>query len=124
MKKYSIISLVIAVLGLSACRNDNEQDLYNNTACDTSATTYSGFIVPLLANECYQCHNTANFNSSGGGVQLEGYDNLIDYVNDGSFIGSIKHEGGFAAMPQGSAKLDACSISRIETWINNGALNN
>lgn len=123
MKKYTILCLLVVALALGACKYDNTEDLYNNT-CDTTATTYSGFLQPLLAQKCYECHSTANFYASGGGVQLEGYVNVVDYINDGTLVSSVKQDGNAVAMPQGQAKLDDCSIKRIDKWVANGAQNN
>jgi hypothetical protein len=45
-------------------------------------------------------------------------------VNDGRLLGSIQHASGFSPMPEGSAKMNACNITKIRKWIQAGALNN
>ncbi len=124
MKKYIIVSLVIAALGFGACRNDNEADLYPIANCDTANTRFATFLEPMLVDQCYECHSTATYTSLGGSRLLEGYVNVLDFINDGSLLSSIKHDGTVSAMPQGKPKLDPCTILRVETWINKGAQDN
>ena len=69
------------------------------------------------------CHNAA---TASAGANLSGYATIKSYItsNKDFFIGSIKHTSGFSAMPKGSNKLATCDISKIESWINAGMLNN
>lgn len=124
MKTFFWVAITTAALSLTACRYDNAEDLYTSAPCDTTNITFSGTIVPILATHCYSCHNEANYVSSGQSKLLEGYINVVDYVGDGSLLGSIKHQGGYAAMPDGAAKLSDCDIQKVELWINAGAPNN
>ena len=39
-------------------------------------------------------------------------------------VNSIKQNGQALAMPRGASKIDKCSISDIELWINQGQKNN
>lgn len=90
--------------------------------CDTIGVTYSGYVTGALSgNGCIGCHNAT---VPGGGVQLDSYAEVSKHVQDGSLLGSIKHETGFKAMPQNQEKLDDCTIAKIEAWINDGAQNN
>jgi hypothetical protein len=90
-------------------------------SCDTADLSYEIDIEPILADECYVCHsqavNTAN-------ITLEGYQNLMEYVNDGRLLGAIKHLPGYSPMPKNAPQLVECNIEKIETWINSGAPNN
>jgi hypothetical protein len=36
----------------------------------------------------------------------------------------MNHDNGYSAMPQGTGKLDACTLNKLLAWIHAGALNN
>lgn len=96
-------------------------DCTHNAGCDSSNVTYSGAITTIINNRCLGCHQGA---TPSGGVSLSGYSNVLAQVNSGKFLKSVKHQAGAVAMPYNSAKLDDCSIAKIESWINDGAPNN
>lgn len=122
-KKNTFFTLYI--LGLSfiitSCYYGNEEDLFANIECRTEDLSYQQNIRPIIANNCLVCHSAA---ANLGNVNLQNYEDLIPYINDGSLLGSIKHEPGFAPMPENSTKIDECSISQIEGWIDEGFPNN
>ena len=122
MQELKIIKYVIIVALLSSgCYYDSEEDIYGTTECDVEDMSLANDILPILENDCYGCHSAAaNF----GNITIEGYDNLLKYVDDGSLLGAIKHEGGYSPMPKTGAKLLDCEIAKIESWIDLGALNN
>ena len=111
-------TFVLLIL-FTACANDNFDEYYGN-ACDVDNVTYSATIAPIMKNQCFSCHNTTFAN---GGILLENYDDVKKQVDNGNLLGVTKQLPGFNPMPQGG-KLDDCTILKIETWINNGALNN
>lgn len=127
MKKIKVLGLLAiggVAMAFSSCRYDKADELYVTPICDTTAeVTFSGFVEPLMQQKCYNCHAQSNYNSLGGGILLEGYVNLIDYVNIGSFMSSIKHESS-NPMPKNEAKLDDCTIAKLDKWIAAGALEN
>lgn len=117
----------LAVLFLSSCYRDNEEEFYQNIIanCDTAAVSYSAKVVPILSNKCYVCHSAAAAPASGGGTVLEGHTALTAYLaGTNKLLSAIKQDGSASSMPQGGTKLDACSISMIESWMNQGKLNN
>ena len=59
-----------------------------------------------------------------GNVTLEGYENLLQYVNSGQLLGAIRHDNGYSPMPQSGGKLSDCNISLFEIWVAEGALDN
>ena len=89
--------------------------------CQDDMVSYEDQVIPILENNCYGCHG-AGVNT--GGVTLEGYQNLKRFVDNGRFLGAVKHESGFAPMPQNASKLSDCQISQLEAWIDDGAENN
>ncbi len=122
MKELRIISAlgIIAIL-LSGCYYDVEEELYPSIDCLTDNMSYANDIVPILTTDCYTCHSAAaNF----GNVTLEGYGELLQYVNDGSLLGVVSHASGYSPMPKGGAKLLDCEIEKIAVWIDDGALDN
>jgi mono/diheme cytochrome c family protein len=127
MKNYLYIILFFLVTNLlfTSCYKDNEEDLYpNKKNCEKTDVTFKDDIAPLVMDNCLSCHGNTSYTSIGGGIALEGYDNLIVMVNNGLFLSSITHDGNASLMPKNSNKLSECNITLITTWIENGAENN
>lgn len=104
------------------CTNNNKQDILTAAGgCDTSVTTYSSTVSKIMLDYCTNCHGGS---SPSAGISLESYGDVKTYTDNGKLLGSIKHTAGISPMPQGSGKLDDCTIAKLERWINNGALNN
>ncbi len=93
----------------------------NAGGCDTENISFSDFVKPLLQNQCQGCHSGA---TPSGGIDLTTHVNIKTYADNGKLIGSIDHQAGFEAMPQGGAKIDDCSIDKIKSWVDAGALDN
>jgi len=122
MKKMIFLFAVISVFSLSSCYYDAEDELYPEIDCDTSAVTYSGTVLPIIARNCYEnCHDQA---SNQGGITLEGYPKLKPLVDNGLLIGAINHQSGFSPMPKNATQLPDCDIQQIEAWVNQGAPDN
>lgn len=120
-RKILFVQIIVLVLGFSSCYYDIEEDLYPDYGCDLTNIRYSSDIVPLLNRYCYSCHSQS---AKLGNIILEGYDQMIKYVNDGSLIGSIRHDAGWKLMPEDAPKIPDCDIMKITEWINSGKLNN
>ena len=127
--KRLIQTIFVSILGfaaVTACYNDNKEDLYTNFTgnCDTAETSYSGFVKPLITANCTQasCHNS---NDKAGGRDLTIYQQVKDVAlsNNGILIGRVTGTGG-PLMPQGGPKLPQCDIDRLQIWVDNGAPNN
>ncbi len=118
-----MISLAMAVLLLlQACYNDNYQDLYPQPLnCDTTNVTFGKNVLPIITSNCTRCHSGA---VPLGNISLENYNDVVASVNGGRFMGSIKHEQGYSAMPKGGGKLSDCDIKHIEIWVASGMPNN
>jgi hypothetical protein len=104
-----------------SCYYDNEEALYPqlNTSCDTTNVTYSGTIVPILSNNCYSCHSTANA-AFGGNIRLDTYADVN--ANAARIVPAIKQTGPKPMPPNG--KLKTCSINQFDIWVRNGMPNN
>lgn len=120
--RKTLMPILLPVLLLSpACHYNVEEELYPDVGCATDEVTYAGTILPILEANCFICHGES---INTGNVTLEGYDNLLNYVNNGRLLGAIRHESGFSPMPQNQPQLVECTIQKIEAWVNSGAPNN
>jgi len=118
----NILTVIFITFTLSGCWYDNEEDLFGNVECVTTNMSYLNDVVPILSgNNCITCHNSS---LSSGGINLDGYDFTKTQALNGKLYGSINHDAGFMAMPQGTAKMDQCQIDKIKAWIDQGTLNN
>lgn len=109
---------------LQACYNDSEEALYGKNECETGTVSFSADVVPIVEQSCYSCHSATSYKQAGAGINLEGYDQLLHSVTDGSLSESINHTINVSPMPKGESKLPDCEISVIDTWIEQGSLNN
>lgn len=97
----------------------------NEDDCDTSNVGYQQLVLPILRNQCLDCHRTNTADNLGGGNVLEGYANLKKYVDNGKLYQAIAHLPGATPMPYGQPNpIDTCSVRQIKKWIDNGAPNN
>ena len=113
--------LLLVLCFFSSCYYNNEEDLYPTDDCKTEDISYQAEILPLLEDYCLDCHSAA---SSEGGIVLEGYDNVKLYADSGFLIGVVKQEDGFSLMPQGEDMLEQCLIDKLNSWIEDGAMDN
>ena len=126
MQKVStyLLAAVLLMISVSSCYYDNEQYLYGVTQTCTDTTTnisYAQQLVPIFHQSCYGCH-TGSFPS--GGILMGTYAADKALAVNGKLYGSISHASGFSAMPKGSAKLSACSVSAVKKWVDAGSPNN
>jgi|APLow6443716910_1056828.scaffolds.fasta_scaffold145890_1 hypothetical protein len=118
----TFVAIILVLLG--SCYYDSEEALYPslNSACDTTNVTFSGKIIPLLANNCLSCHSNATAAGSGNGIRLENYADV--QTRSTAIAGSIKQTGTYSAMPKNGGKLKACLITQFDLWVSKGMLNN
>ncbi len=126
MNKALLIILSIFAVAIQSCYYDNAEELYPaiTDGCDTTNVTYSNNIQNIISSRCYGCHSNTSYSDYGGGVALEGYDNIKISADNGGLIGTITHNPDYTAMPKGSSKMDDCKINQIKTWVAQGAKNN
>ena len=91
------------------------------TGCDTLNVTYSGTIVPIIAQHCQGCHSGG---SPQGGLNFTSHSVLQTVALDGRLAGSIQHLPGAIPMPPSGPQLSDCKIQQFLTWIDAGAPNN
>jgi len=126
MKKLIFVLFIAILATMAGCYYDSEEALYPtvSTTCDLTNVTFSATVKPILQASCYSCHSNSSAGSSGNGIKLENYSDVVSYVNNGRMMGAINHSNGYVAMPQGGGKLTDCEISKLQKWIDNGKLNN
>lgn len=111
----------VMIIWSLSCENQNEEDLFGISDCDTNNVSYSGYVKPLIENNCFPCHSIENLSAP---FSLEGYENVIIRVNTGQLYGAINHQKGYQSMPRDRPKLPECDLSKINNWIRDGAPNN
>lgn len=126
MKRLPGFLLILFVATMAGCYYDTEEKLYPqiSTGCNLTNVTFSGTVSPILQASCYTCHSNSNAASSGDGIRLQNYSDVLIQVKNGKLMGSVKHAGGFSAMPKGGGKLTECEISQLKKWIDNNTPNN
>lgn len=92
-----------------------------SSPCDTNKFKFGNDIQPIMDKYCKGCHTGA---SAPLGIMLDSYNGVSAIANNGKLVGSITHQAGFVAMPQGGSKLSDCEIKKVEKWIESGTLNN
>ena len=113
--------LIFYGLGLITfgCYWDNEETLYPEfEICDTTSVSFSGDIVPILTNNCYNCHSNKNASIFAFDIRLEDHTDVAAVSH--SLVAVVNYEPGYPPMPKGEMKLDSCLINTIEAWINDG----
>lgn len=120
---FSSIGVITIIVLFTQCKYDVAEELYppDMNTCDTINVSFSATVFPVVQDFCITCHNASN---NSGGVNLDGYDMLIGHVQSGAFLGTITHDDNYSPMPQDADKLGMCTIQKIESWIEQGALNN
>lgn len=124
MRKILVLSIFSGLLAAIAvpgtgCYYDNEEELYGLNGCDTTAVSYRNDILPILDNNCYNCHDANTFSVSG--YQMDSYALIQNYVSSGALVDRISSSN--SPMPP-SGKMDQCNINKIKAWVNAGAPDN
>ena len=127
MMRKNIVA-AIALLSISimlttcSCVNNKKEVLFG---CDSTNAKFATTILPIITNNCYQCHSSANAPTIGGSVNLEGYTNLRNWVSPTNSTGGILLTNVKSGrMPKNLPKISDCDIAKISNWIKAGALNN
>ncbi|MFU8843257.1 MAG: hypothetical protein ACNA7V_05560 [Bacteroidales bacterium] len=122
-KRFIIVSLAaFALTMMQSCYYDNEEELYPVAGnCDTTNVTYSGTVVPIMANTCNSCHGSS---IAQGGIRTDNYTDLKTIADNDRLWGAINHETGYRPMPDNLPKMNDCNLAKIRKWLDDGALNN
>jgi hypothetical protein len=112
------LAVLLLLLAAQGCYYDNEEYLYPNSFCDTSAVTYTSTIAPLVQANCAVpgCHVPGG---TGPG-DFTSYIGVKAKVDNGSFRAvTIVNK----SMPP-SGPLSNCEQQQLSTWLDTGAPNN
>lgn len=125
MKRILPLFTLLVVVSAGGCYYDNMDEVYPGAGlfqpCDTtSATSYQNHIVPIIENNCINCHSGAGANAD---VHLDSYSGVYDAATNGQLVGATWHETGYTPMPP-NYQLDSCSLVQIKKWVLAGAPNN
>ena len=116
--KALAIAFLFSSLLLSSCGEDEPKPM----TCDTSNVSFSGVILPIIEQNCFNgCHSGANPSS---GFTLESYADVKVKVDDGRLGGAVQRKPDFGAMPLNMDPLPVCEVDQIIAWIDQGAQDN
>lgn len=122
-----VFGIIIAfAMGVqTGCYYDNEEDLYPfKGMCDTTNVTLAGIVKPILQGNCYACHSASASGAAGAGINLEDYNSLKGWADNGRLVCAVDHDNGCSPMPKGGGRLPQCDIDKIKVWVAAGAPNN
>ena len=91
------------------------------TLCDSTQTSFSTDVYPLLQDYCIGCHRA---DRADGNVRLDDYQQVLPYIENNALMGTIRHDQFFPIMPPTGSKISNCRINQVRQWIEEGALNN
>ena len=91
----------------------------NSGGCDPNSATFGNFVKPLIQTRCQGCHSGSN---PQGGIKLVSYTDIKTVALNGKLYSSLTLSSNW--MPKGGAKLDDCSLQKIQSWIGAGAPEN
>lgn len=83
--------------------------------CDTTSVTFASHIWPMMKTYCTGCHSPA---APADGIVIDGYDDVVGLAENGSLMGSVRWESGYAKMPP-NPQLSECLIEQLQQWIDN-----
>ncbi len=119
--KKAIFFLFAFTVFLTSCLFDNREEFYPEEEEPIVTTvSFATDVFPIVQAECISCHGAT---SPSGGVSLHTYAKIKTSVDDGSFYDSLIAANGYRIMPT-SGPLPDTQIQTINTWIQEGALDN
>ena len=75
--------------------------------------SYRSDVMPILAAQCLQCHDTK---SRSGGVVLDTYEKVKLYADAGELYNTVSYAAGYLPMMPKGGKLSDCDILIIKKW--------
>lgn len=118
-RAFAFLLALAALLLLPGCYYDNEEELYPDTFCDTSAVTWSGTIEPMVQGNCAipGCHVPGAQSPA-----LTSYSAVKAIADEGKLLGVVVAGSPYFMPPSG--KLPACDQNKVQTWLDAGAPQN
>jgi hypothetical protein len=134
--KVRAITLLLLAIALNSCLYDKVSPSIaykiDANCADSLQYSYNAHIKPIITTYCYSCHSTSVIAQAGGGLDLENYTTLVDYMSTdfqgdqvfGSmFYHCLLKSQGAKAMPPSNEKLSRCELTKIKHWLDKGAPN-
>lgn len=116
--KVLSVGFLFSSLLLSSCGDDDPKPM----TCDTTDVSFSGVILPIIEQNCFNgCHSGS---TPASGFTLENYADVKAKVDDGRLGGAVERKDGFVAMPFNMNPLPSCEVDQILAWIDEGAMDN
>jgi hypothetical protein len=115
------IAFIGLIMEMMSCAYNIEEELYPQEMCDTTNVTYQADIVPILTQNCYECHSGS---APISGILLEGHSNLKVIADAGRLVGAVRHLTNFSPMPKDRPSLPECDLLKIENWVAQGSPDN
>jgi hypothetical protein len=118
--KIKLLGFFMAIF-FSACYYNSEEEILGTTTCTTTNLSFKNDILPILNSNCNGCHSK---DLNLGNVILDSHAEVNKYTANGVLVAVMAHQSGYSPMPKNSAKLDDCTINKIDGWVKEGAKNN
>ena len=113
-----ILMLILQTVFFHSCVNNNEEDLYGISPCDTSDVTWESPVREILQQNCVMCHGPT---FAAKGVRHDSYEAEKAVINDGRLRGLINHLPGYSKMTKDRGKLPECELKILNACLDNGA---
>ncbi len=118
--RLTTISTLLVLITFSCVSHSEEELLKQNpNNCDVSAVSYSQDISKIREDNCWLCHGNV---SPSAGLDLSIYQNVSD--NSSKIKDRINRPAGDALVMPQTGPMIKCNIDKINSWIDQGALNN
>lgn len=116
LKGWALLLMTGPFLFLFSCKKDDP----NPVDCTGLEPTYTDEIKQILDTSCALsgCHDAATNQS---GVNLSTYATAQSISLQDRFLGVIRHDDGFPAMPYNQPKLDEATIQLLTCWVQSGS---
>jgi len=123
------LAAVTLILLLNSCYYDGIIERPTDQPIDNTPLSFQTDIQPIFDANCIVCHNgnldpdLRDGNSYAALSAIPG--SIVAGDADGSeLVDMLEHKAGVDNPMPPSAPIDAASINKFKTWINQGALNN
>ena len=119
-KTLILVAGMFTLLLTFSCKKDKvSTGIVNSDCADT--ISFSATVLPLITQNCSTsgCHDA---NSGSAGYTLTSHQDISPSASQ--VLGAMRHDAGFAPMPEGAPKLADSLIQYVECWISQGKLNN
>jgi mono/diheme cytochrome c family protein len=113
-----LILIIPILITFQSCEKDSVDDLYTQ---DNGYVSFSQSINPIIESNCKSCHSGS---APSAGIALDSYTSIKAAADNGSLMGTIRHESGWSPMPKNANKLRDDDIRKLEKWIEKGSPNN